>query len=157
MNLLVTEQRLSAATLPQTPTRKRRPKTSHIKYGMFFVMIFMMITAVKVYLNYANIQQNITDVKAKIIQRQRDMDYLEIQNAYYRSPYAEKLTAHQQGILLPGEQFVLFEYVEPIQEEKLAQTGENLTGVQKNTTAETSLRPLPSRKAYFQAKMDTIP
>ncbi len=116
MSLLVTEQRLSAATLPQTPGRKRRPKTSHIKYGMFFLMLFTMITAVKVYLNYANIQQNITDVKAKIVQRQRDMQYLEIQNAYYRSPYAEKLTAHQQGILLPGEQFVLFEYVDPLSE-----------------------------------------
>lgn len=111
MNLLVTEQRLSAAILPQTPGRKRKPKTSHMKYGLFLFMIFMMITAVKVYLNYANIQQNITDVKATIVQRQRDMQYLEVQNAYYRSSYAQTIMAHQQGILLPGEQFVLFEYL----------------------------------------------
>lgn len=75
-------------------------------------MIFMMITSVKVYLNYANINQNIIDVKARIIQRQKDMQYLEIQNAYYRSAYAQKLTAHQQGILLSQEQFVLFEHID---------------------------------------------
>ena len=105
MGLLVTEQRPSAATLPQSPWKRRKMKTSHLKYGLFCFMIFMMITAVKVYLNYANIQQNITDVKEKIIQRQKDMQYLEIQNAYYHSEYAQKLLAHQQGILLPGEQF----------------------------------------------------
>lgn len=96
MSLLVTEARASAATLPQNPRRKRKIKTSQLKYGLFFFMIFMMITAVKVYLNYANIQQNITDVKAKIVQRQKDMQYLEIQNAYYKSAYAQKIMAHQQ-------------------------------------------------------------
>ena len=96
MSLLVQEQRTSAALLPQNPRKKRRMKTSHIKYGSFFLMIFMMITAVKVYLNYANINQNIIDVKAKIVQRQKDMQYLEIQNRYYDSTYAWKLTAHQQ-------------------------------------------------------------
>lgn len=59
-------------------------------------MIFTMITAIKVYLNYATIQQNITDVKAKIIQRQKDIKYLEVQNAFYRSEYAAKIIAHQQ-------------------------------------------------------------
>ncbi len=96
MSLLVTESRPSAATLPQSPWKRWKIKTSHVKYGLFFCMILMMITAVKVYLNYANIQQNITDVKAKIIQRQKDMQYLAIQNAYYHSTYAHKLTAHQQ-------------------------------------------------------------
>lgn len=113
MALLVTEARPSAATLPQNPRRKRKIKTSQLKYGLFFIMIFTMITAVKVYLNYANIQQNITDVKAKIIQRQKDMQYLEIQNAYYKSSYAQKIMAHQQGILLENEQFILFEHINP--------------------------------------------
>lgn len=112
MNSLVSEQRPSAAASPQSPFRKRKPKLSTIKYGSFFVMIFFMITAVKVYLNYANIQQNIIDVRAKIQQRQKDMQYVEIQNAYYHSTYAQKLIAHQQGILLPGEQFILFEHID---------------------------------------------
>lgn len=116
----------------------------------------MMITAVKVYLNYANIQQNITDVKARIVQRQRDMQYLEVQNAYYRSPFAEKLTAHQQGILLPGEQFVLFEYVDPVTQQDNA-TGDVVTGTQKATSAETSLSPIDSWREYFSSKIDAIP
>ena len=113
MSLLVTEHRPSAATLPQSPWKRWKIKISHVKYGLFFFMIFMMITAVKVYLNYANIQQNINDVKTNIVERQKDMKYLEIQNAFYRSDYAQTLLAHQQGILLPGEQFILFEYVDP--------------------------------------------
>lgn len=127
-----------------------------MKYGLFFFMIFMMITAVKVYLNYANIQQNITDVKEKIVQRQKDMLYLSIQNAYYRSPYAAKLTAHQEGILLPGEQFVLFEHVDP--NKVIVATGGSLGGTGFSFIATGgSLSPADSWLDYLQKKIDKIP
>ncbi len=128
-----------------------------MKYGLFFFMIFMMITSIKVYLNYANIQQNITDVKAKIVQRQKDMLYLHLQNAYYHSPYAEKLTAHQEGILLPGEQFILFEHIDP--NGPIVATGSNTvsTGVVSTIITGWSLSPLDSRRDYLQQKIDKIP
>ncbi len=159
MGLLVTEQRPSAAMSPQNPRRKRRIKTSQRKYGLFFLMIFMMITAVKVYLNYANIQQNITDVRAKIVQRKKDMQYLEIQNAYYSSPYAEKIMAHQQGILLEWEQFVLFEHVSPQSEAEIAvtATGAEATGELQVASTWTSLSPFASRKSFFSQKWESIP
>lgn len=158
MSLLVTEQRPSAAMTPQTPRKKRKIKTNHIKYGLFFLMIFLMITAVKVYLNYANIQQNITDVRAKIVQRQKDIQYLQLQNSYYDSLYAEKIMAHQQGILLEGEQFILFEYQD---ENMLAQadlaTGAALSGEQLMATTGTLLSPFASWRTFFVQKWKSIP
>lgn len=122
-------------------------------------MIFMMITAVKVYLNYANINQNIIDVKAKIVQRQKDMQYLEIQNAYYKSEYAAKIIAHQQGVLLPWEQFVLFEHVDPeaIAAGTWAATGNVWAGTKQNQSTWTSLSPTASWRSFLQSKIDKIP
>ena len=112
-----------------------------------------MITAVKVYLNYANIQQNIIDVRAKIQQRQKDMQYVEIQNAYYHSTYAQKLIAHQQGILLPGEQFVLFEHKD--KETPAPLTGEAIaSGAMAHTGS--SLRPVEAWQLFFQTKRQSI-
>jgi len=157
-SLLVTEQhqRPSAALLPQNPWKRRKVKTSHIKYGLFFFMIFMMITAVKVYLNYANINQNIIDVKAKIVQRQKDMLYLEIQNEYYRSPYAYKLTAHQQGNLLEWEQFILFEHIDPTKQ-TAALTWSAGTWHTGSASTENSLTPSASWRQFFEQKIDSIP
>jgi hypothetical protein len=55
-------QQGTRALSPQSPYKKRTLKSYHIKYfGMFFV-IFMMLSAIRVFVNYATIQSSIQQV-----------------------------------------------------------------------------------------------
>ncbi len=94
------------ALLPQSPYKKRTLKPYHIKYyGLIFV-VFMMIAAIQIFVNYATIQTSIIDVTREREQISRHTAYLSLQAFIYTLPESKIFMAHDNSILLPNERII---------------------------------------------------
>lgn len=91
------------ALLPQSPYKKRSLKPYHIKYYGLIAVFLMMITAVKVFINYATIQTSIAQVMKDTINIWRHRQYKLLQSYIYRLPESSQFIAHDNSILLPWE------------------------------------------------------
>lgn len=88
---------------------------SHIKYGLMIFVIFLMIIAVKNYLNYDNILFEIDEVKKNTNRVQQQIVYTEnFLVPYLNSSYADYFLAHENSILYKWEEVIKFEFVEKI-------------------------------------------
>lgn len=96
------------AMLPQSPYKKWTLKPYHIKYYGLIAVFFMMISAVKVFVNYATIQTSIARVSAERESIARHKQYSALQAYAYTIPEAAQFIAHDNSLLLPGEHIFLF-------------------------------------------------
>jgi hypothetical protein len=145
------DQQVTRALLPQSPYKKRSLKSYHIKYfGMFFV-ILMMLSAIRVFVNYATIQSSIQQVVQETWSLFRQKQYAQIQAYVYTLPESRNFISHDNGIVLPWERvFVIVPW-----------TGDVSTWMQNNVietkvedTIEKKLSPFASWIVYFGQKMN---
>lgn len=87
--------------------RKWRLKPAHIKYGGAVLVFFMMIAAIRVFLNYANIQASIEHVIEERDNIIKDEQYESIRAYMYSQPISRTFIAHDNGVLFPWEKVVV--------------------------------------------------
>lgn len=171
------DQNNLVALWPQSPYKKWQLKLSHVKYWGAVLAFFMMIGAIRVFLNYATLQANIEhviDERENIIRQEQ---YSALQAYVYSLPISETFIAHDNGILLQGERIMLrmkpeeIAIVQPPQDQAALSwqvwtwaqwTGGNLVGSWWNNWKSSDeqkdfLESLPSWKSwvvYFGQKMD---
>ncbi len=138
------------ALLPQSPYKKRSLKPYHVKYyGVIFV-VFMMIAAVQIFVNYATIQTSIASVTREREEIIRHTAYLSLQSFVYTLPESKVFMAHDNSILLQNERIMSNIKIIPINQTWSAQsTGEVIT-TWNNTTI---TKPWKSWVLYFADKM----
>lgn len=95
-----------SALAPKSPYKKRTFKPAHIKYGGAFLAFFMMIGAIRVFLNYATIQSSIEHVIQERENIIRQEQYSALQAYVYSLPISKTFISHDNGILLPGEKIM---------------------------------------------------
>lgn len=84
-----------------------------IKYGLLIVTIFSMIAAIRVYINYLNVEISIENTKNTVLKTQEEIDYLtNFYEPYLQSSDAQKFFAHENNILLTGE--VIIKFTKPV-------------------------------------------
>ncbi len=95
-----------SALSPQSPFKKRELKPAHIKYGGAVLAFFMMIGAIRVFLNYATIQSSIEHVIQERETILRHEQYSALQAYVYSLPISKTFIAHDNGILFPWEKIM---------------------------------------------------
>lgn len=95
------------AALPQSPYKKFVLKPHHIKYYGPILAFFMMIAAIKVFLNYATIQTSIAQVRKETMTIQRRTQYASLQAYMYARPESQLFIAHDNGVLLERERIMV--------------------------------------------------
>ena len=87
-----------------------RKYPNRIKYGIFVLDIFVMILAIRTYVNYVSIETAIEDA---VVEQQTKTDELAFtQNFlvnYEKSDYAKFFLQHENNILLDNEYIIKFE------------------------------------------------
>lgn len=139
------------ALLPQSPYKKRTLKPYHIKYyGLIFV-VFMMIAAIQIFVNYATIQTSIVNVTRERDEISRHTAYLSLQSFIYTLPESKIFMAHDNSILLPNERIMTSIKLTPTS----PGTGESIaTWNSISTWNNTTLtKPWKSWVLYFGEKM----
>ncbi len=87
-----------------------------IKYGLIVTNFLVMIIAIKVFINYTTITENIQEVEQ---QQQRVEDQIafveKFQLKYLDSDHAQYFLYHENTLLFPGEKIIAFEKEVPIE------------------------------------------
>lgn len=120
---------------------------SHIKYWLLVLAIFVMIIAIKNYLNYDSILLEIDEVKNNNNKTQQQILYTKnFLVPYLSSSYADYFLAHENSILYKTEQVIKFEFVDKKVESDL--TGWNTENRSWNT-----LSPQESWNKFIVSKL----
>lgn len=145
------DQQVARALLPQSPYKKRSLKSYHIKYfGVFFV-ILMMLSAIRVFINYATIQSSIQQVVQETWSLFRQKQYAQIQAYVYTLSESRNFISHDNGIVLPWERvFVIVPWTGDVS----TWVQNSVVEVSKEETIEKKLSPIASWIVYFGQKMN---
>lgn len=115
-----------------------------IKYGLILTNFLLMIVAIKVFINYATITENIEEVEQQQQRVEDQIAFVEnFQLKYLDSDHAQYFLYHENTLLFPGEKIVAFEKKIP----------EIPIESQENSI---KLSPAQSRNKYLYQKIQTI-
>ena len=117
-----------------------------LKYGLLFINFFLMIFAVRIYINYATIIENTEAIGAQQKNVENQIIYTEnFQLKYLDSEHAKYFLYHENTLLFPGEKIINFEKGNP----KI---------VEKNLPVEERIKLSPKEawKRYFNEKKQAI-
>ncbi len=144
------------ALLPQSPYKKRTLKPYHIKYYWLILVIFMMIAAIQVFVNYATIQTSIVNVTREKAEIERHKAYLSLQAYVYTLPESKIFIAHDNSILQQWERIMTkVSLPDVITSSWDTQTWSMLTGdLIQSWTVNHLVPPWKSWVLYFWEKMD---
>ena len=88
---------------------------NRLKYGLAFVNIFAVILAIKIFVNYNNIEQAIEETSKESLDKTMQLGYAQnYQIPYEQSEYAKLFMKHENNMLLPGEYIVKLEAKKPV-------------------------------------------
>lgn len=97
---------------------------NRIKYGFFIVDMFLVLMAIKIFINYNNIEQAIEQTALESYTKAEELGYTQnFQLAYEKSDYAQRFLKHENNMLLPGEIIIKFQ-----DKSTMVNTGTNGTG-----------------------------
>lgn len=88
-----------------------------IKYALWGILFVAMIFALRTYLNYLNVVEEINKVDARTASVQNEMDYAQnFQKKYLASDYGYLFLAHDNSMIFDGEEIILFKSSEDVVE-----------------------------------------
>ena len=88
-----------------------------IKYALWGILFVAMIFALRTYLNYLNVVEEINKVDARTASVQNEMDYAQnFQKKYLASDYGYLFLAHDNSMIFNGEEIILFKSSEDVVE-----------------------------------------
>ena len=88
-----------------------------IKYALWVGFFIAMIFAIRTYVNYLNVVEEINKVDAKTASVQNEMDYAQnFQKKYLASDYGYLFLAHDNSMIFDGEEIILFKSSEDVVE-----------------------------------------
>ena len=88
-----------------------------IKYALWVAFFVAMIFAIRTYVNYLNVVEEINKVDAKTASVQNEMDYAQnFQKKYLASDYGYLFLAHDNSMIFDGEEIILFKSSEDVVE-----------------------------------------
>ena len=80
-----------------------------IKYALWVAFFVAMIFAIRTYVNYLNVVEEINKVDARTASVQNEMDYAQnFQKKYLASDYGYLFLAHDNSMIFNGEEIILF-------------------------------------------------
>jgi hypothetical protein len=75
---------------------------THIKYVLIVVDILLALVAIRIFINYNNIEQAILDTTQHSLQQTQELAFSEnFELAYQKSNYAQFFLKHENNMLLP--------------------------------------------------------
>ncbi|MDR0650809.1 MAG: hypothetical protein LBG59_05415 [Candidatus Peribacteria bacterium] len=82
---------------------------SRIKYLLFGILIFVMLVAIRTYINYVTIVDTTTSVRKRNAFIQNEADYAKnFQMKYLSSEYGHLFLAHDNNVIFRGESIISF-------------------------------------------------
>ncbi|MDR2415681.1 MAG: hypothetical protein LBD75_03595 [Candidatus Peribacteria bacterium] len=82
---------------------------SRIKYFLFGILIFVMLVAIRTYINYVTIIDTTATVRKRSAFVQSEADYAKnFQMKYLSSEYGHLFLAHDNNVLFWGESIISF-------------------------------------------------
>ncbi len=118
-----------------------------IKYGFILVDMFLVLMAIKIFINYTNIEQAIEQTAQESHDKANELGFTQnFQLAYEKSEYAQRFLKHENNMLLPGEIIIKFQDKSTMQN-----TGTNWTGSQKAIRMITT--PEEARQQFLKEKL----
>jgi len=88
-----------------------------IKYALWVAFFVAMIFAIRTYVNYLNVVEEINKVDTRTASVQNEMDYAQnFQKKYLASDYGYLFLAHDNSMIFDGEEIILFKSSEDIVE-----------------------------------------
>jgi len=86
-----------------------------IKYALWVAFFVAMIFAIRTYVNYLNVVEEINKVNARTASVQNEMDYAQnFQKKYLASDYGYLFLAHDNSMIFDGEEIILFKSPEDV-------------------------------------------
>ena len=88
-----------------------------IKYALWVAFFVAMIFAIRTYVNYLNVVEEINKVDVRTASVQNEMDYAQnFQKKYLASDYGYLFLAHDNSMIFDGEEIILFKSSEDVVE-----------------------------------------
>ena len=88
-----------------------------IKYALWVAFFVAMIFAIRTYVNYLNVVEEINKVDTRTASVQNEMDYDQnFQKKYLASDYGYLFLAHDNSMIFDGEEIILFKSSEDVVE-----------------------------------------
>ena len=88
-----------------------------IKYALWVALFVAMIFAIRTYVNYLNVVEEINKVDARTASVQNEMDYAQnFQKKYLSSDYGYLFLAHDNSMIFNLEEIILFKSSEDVVE-----------------------------------------
>ncbi len=88
-----------------------------IKYALWVALFVAMIFAIRTYVNYLNVVEEINKVDARTASVQNEMDYAQnFQKKYLASDYGYLFLAHDNSMIFNLEEIILFKSSEDVVE-----------------------------------------
>ena len=88
-----------------------------IKYALWVAFFVAMIFAIRTYVNYLNVVEEINKVDTRTASVQNEMDYAQnFQKKYLASDYGYLFLAHDNSMIFDGEEIILFKSSEDVVE-----------------------------------------
>lgn len=126
---------------------------THVKYWLLVISLFVMIVAIKNYLNYDNILYEIDLVKVNTNKTQQQILYTEkFLMPYLGSSYADYFLAHENSILYEKEDVVKFEFVDRTKDVDLL-SWSNQTWKKEKWQSWSILSPRESWNEFIKSKL----
>jgi len=122
-----------------------------IKYALWVAFFVAMIFAIRTYVNYLNVVEEINKVDTRTASVQNEMDYAQnFQKKYLASDYGYLFLAHDNSMIFDGEEIILFKSSEDVVETWF---NTDLTHIPYRPTEEEQrkmMEPMEAWKLYFK-------
>ena len=119
---------------------------TNIKYALWVAFFVAMIFAIRTYVNYLNVVEEINKVDARTASVQNEMDYAQnFQKKYLASDYGYLFLAHDNSMIFDGEEIILFKSSEDVVESWF---NADLTHIPYRPTAEEQRKMMEPTKAW---------
>ena len=120
---------------------------NRIKYGFILVDMFLILMAIKIFINYTNIEQAIEQTAKESHDKANELWFTQnFQIAYEKSEYAQRFLKHENNMLLPGEIIIKFQ-----DKSTMPNTGTAWTGSKKGIRMITT--PEEARQQFLKEKL----
>ena len=117
-----------------------------IKYALWVDLFVAMIFALRTYLNYWNVVEEINKVDARTASVQNEMDYAQnFQKKYLASDYGYLFLAHDNSMIFDWEEIILFKSSEDVVESWF---NADLTHISYRPTEEEQRKMMEPTKAW---------
>lgn len=124
-----------------------------IKYALWVAFFVAMIFAIRTYVNYLNVVEEINKVDARTASVQNEMDYAQnFQKKYLASDYGYLFLAHDNSMIFDGEEIILFKSSEDVVETWF---NTDLTHIPYRPTEEEQRKMMEPMKAWNLYLSDT--